>query len=124
VIAYGVLQIVGIVVVVLGLLLIFTGIFEKPELRERRYEPWEPELADYSAYKDELEPPAKFRPEYVSDRSKSEEDKRVKTEFGGVVMIGPIPLVFGNNTRAATVAIVLTMLLMLLTFLLFFSPRL
>jgi uncharacterized protein (TIGR00304 family) len=41
-------------------------------------------------------------------------------QVGGVVMIGPIPIVFGSNSRMATIAIVLTLLLMILGFLMIF----
>ncbi len=122
---YGILQImqiIGIVAVIAGILLIIAGIFEKPEFHEYRVQ--EPDYAP--VYRDfELNPEYPERSD-KRDRGRGErEDRedRVKTEFGGVVMIGPIPIVFGNNTRAATLAIVLTMVLMLLAFLLFVFPR-
>jgi uncharacterized protein (TIGR00304 family) len=34
---------------------------------------------------------------------------------GGVVMVGPIPIIFGSDARWATVAIVLAIVLLLLT---------
>ncbi len=37
---------------------------------------------------------------------------------GGVVMVGPIPIVFGSDARWASVAIVLAILLIVLTFVL------
>ena len=37
---------------------------------------------------------------------------------GGVVMVGPIPIIFGSDTKWASVAIVLAIVLILLTFLL------
>ena len=48
-----------------------------------------------------------------------EEDKR-KTEVkgGGVILIGPIPIVFGSDARWAAVAIVLAIALIVVSFLL------
>ncbi|MDG6985607.1 MAG: DUF131 domain-containing protein [Nitrososphaerota archaeon] len=43
-------------------------------------------------------------------------DDGVKVRGGGVVMIGPIPIIFGSDTRWASVAIVLAIVLMLLVF--------
>ncbi len=37
---------------------------------------------------------------------------------GGVVMVGPIPIIFGSDARWASVAIVLAILLLVLTFVL------
>ena len=118
---YGILQVIGAVTVIAGILLIIAGIFEKPRFHEYRVQ--EPGYAP--AYGDfELNPEYPRSDKRDSDRGKREDgEDRVKTEFGGVVMIGPIPIVFGNNTRAATLAIVLTMVLMLLAFLLFVFPR-
>jgi len=116
---YSILQIIGMVTLIAGILLIIAGIFEKPEFQEYRVQ--ESELSYAPVYRD-----AELSSEYPGkrDKSKGEREDRVRTEFGGVVMIGPIPVVFGNNTRAATVAIVLTIVLMLLVFLLFVFPRL
>jgi len=45
--------------------------------------------------------------------SKPSTERRVKG--GGVVMIGPIPLVFGSDMKWASVAIVLALVLILVT---------
>ena len=37
-----------------------------------------------------------------------------EAEYGGVIIIGPIPIVFGSNTRAALLAAVLGAVLMVL----------
>ncbi|MFP3229972.1 MAG: DUF131 domain-containing protein [Caldisphaera sp.] len=37
-----------------------------------------------------------------------------KTEVGGVIMIGPIPIIFGNSWKAATIAIALAIVLMII----------
>jgi len=62
-------------------------------------------------------------PEYVEDWERLEEDererKRKKTEVkaGGVVLIGPIPIVFGDS-KYAFYALLLTILLMFMVILL------
>ncbi|MCS7130513.1 MAG: TIGR00304 family protein [Archaeoglobaceae archaeon] len=43
------------------------------------------------------------------------EESRVEKKYGGVVLIGPLPIVFGE-TRLAIVALILTIILMLLSF--------
>jgi Predicted membrane protein len=35
----------------------------------------------------------------------SSQQSNQKTEVGGVIMIGPIPIIFGNSWKAATIAI-------------------
>jgi len=37
---------------------------------------------------------------------------RGKTKFGGVVMVGPIPIVFGSDAKWASVAVVLAIVLL------------
>ncbi|HDS45989.1 MAG TPA: DUF131 domain-containing protein [Methanomicrobia archaeon] len=42
---------------------------------------------------------------------------------GGVIMIGPIPLIFGSDAGAVKVAVILAIVVMLLAFALFYLPR-
>ena len=50
---------------------------------------------------------------------KEEEGKEQKTEYGGVIFIGPIPIVFGSNKKIAKtmliIGIVIFAILMVLT---------
>ncbi|MGC8567328.1 MAG: TIGR00304 family membrane protein [Caldisphaera sp.] len=46
--------------------------------------------------------------------SSSQQSSSQKSEVGGVIMIGPIPIVFGNSWKAATIAIILAIILMAL----------
>ena len=39
-----------------------------------------------------------------------------KVEGGGVILIGPIPIVFGTNWKHAVIALILTIILMILVF--------
>ncbi len=53
-----------------------------------------------------------------------EEEREVKKEVkaGGVILIGPIPIVFGDS-KYATLALVLTIILMLLVFAFLFGMQ-
>ncbi len=44
-------------------------------------------------------------------------------EFGGVIIIGPIPIVFGSSTRAALLAAVLGAILMVLAIIMVLLAR-
>ena len=50
--------------------------------------------------------------------SSSERSEKSRTEVGGIIMIGPIPIVFGNSKDAVKWAVVAVILLFLLYFLL------
>lgn len=43
-----------------------------------------------------------------------------KTEYGGVIIIGPIPIVFGSNSRMAAIAAVLGIILLILSILAYY----
>ncbi|AEG17948.1 TIGR00304 family membrane protein [Methanobacterium paludis] len=43
-----------------------------------------------------------------------------EVQAGGVVMIGPIPIIFGTNKNITTISIVLAIILMVLAYLLFY----
>jgi uncharacterized protein (TIGR00304 family) len=46
-------------------------------------------------------------------------DRKKSVKGGGVVLIGPIPIVFGSNWKITVVMIVLTIILVLISFFLF-----
>lgn len=48
-------------------------------------------------------------------------ERRTQVKGGGVVMIGPIPVIFGSDARYASLAIALTIILMLLVLILMFA---
>ncbi len=54
----------------------------------------------------------------VSARSRKRDGDESRTELkgGGVVMIGPIPIIFGTDSKWASVAIILAILLVVLSF--------
>ena len=55
-------------------------------------------------------------------RSRGDDESQKKTEVkgGGVVLIGPIPIVFGSDAKWASVAIVLAIILVLISLLVMF----
>ena len=49
---------------------------------------------------------------------REEGDSRTESEVGGVVIIGPLPIVFGSSKKAATVAALLGLLLLIFSIIL------
>ena len=88
------LEYLAVALIALGVLLLLKGLREEVDTKE---------LFIYEEEKREIE---EVKPER-------------KVEAGGVVLIGPIPIVFGSS-RMAVLALVLTIILMLLVFLLFY----
>ena len=55
---------------------------------------------------------------FASRSEEGEEGKRVRVKGGGVVMVGPIPIIFGTDAKWTVVAIVLAIVLVVVSFLL------
>lgn len=53
-----------------------------------------------------------------ASRVANDEDSAVKT--GGVVLIGPIPIIFGSDKRMAITGVLLALILMLVYYILFY----
>jgi uncharacterized protein (TIGR00304 family) len=47
--------------------------------------------------------------------SSSKDESKARVKVGGVVLIGPIPIIFGSNAKWASLAIVLAIILIVLT---------
>ena len=58
-----------------------------------------------------------------SSSEPSEEKSSAKREIGGVVLIGPIPIVFGTSSRAALYAMIAAAVLIVLLMLAFLALR-
>ena len=56
--------------------------------------------------------------------SKEEGEERGRAEAGGVVIIGPVPIVFGTSQRIAKVILILALALTIFAILLFLMPLL
>lgn len=54
----------------------------------------------------------------LGSRGRSREERGVEVKGGGVIMIGPIPIIFGSSPRWAVAAMLLAMALLILGFLL------
>ncbi len=95
------LELIAIAIIFVGIFLIISGLLEKVEYkgvdREDRW--FEEEEEFFEPYEEEFE------------RKKK---KRTKVTGGGVVLIGPIPIVFGES-RFAVIALILAIVLMLLS---------
>lgn len=96
------LEIIALMMIVLGVFLIFRGLTESP---------YELELPE-----PEIEP--EFEEEDLERRKRR---KKTEVKAGGVVLIGPIPIVFGES-RFAVYALILTIILMLMVIFLMFTP--
>lgn len=53
----------------------------------------------------------------MAGRSSGEGEERTRVSGGGVIMIGPIPIIFGSDARWASVAMVLAIVLILVVLL-------
>ncbi len=50
----------------------------------------------------------------------SSNSSKTEIQTGGVIMIGPIPIIFGNNKGLITTAFIFVLVLMIIYFLLFY----
>jgi uncharacterized protein (TIGR00304 family) len=50
----------------------------------------------------------------MASRSSNNGERRTEVKGGGVILIGPIPIVFGTDARWTSIAIVLTIVLIIL----------
>ncbi len=85
----------GIILIIIGSLFIFLEVFFNI-VRKKREEP------------------------------ENEEERRKKTKTkvrgGGVVLIGPIPIIFGTDRKFLIIAVALAIILMIISFVLFYRP--
>jgi uncharacterized protein (TIGR00304 family) len=65
-----------------------------------------------------------FSQAYQSWKTGSAEQLENGVRAGGVIMIGPIPLIFGSDPGAVKLAIILAIVLMALALILMYLPRL
>ncbi len=55
---------------------------------------------------------------------KTEGSENTKVSTGGVVLIGPIPIVFGNDKRMVSIAVLGAIIIMILSYILFYRGSL
>ncbi|AKG92488.1 TIGR00304 family protein [Geoglobus ahangari] len=98
------LEYIAVAMVVLGIYLLIKGLTEESRAHhsfpEREMWEREPEFEDL------------YERESV-EREWGEDEKKVEVKGGGVVLIGPIPIVFGDS-KYAVYALILSIVLMLL----------
>jgi uncharacterized protein (TIGR00304 family) len=107
---------IGFITILIGFLLIMIGIalsiFQKPKSTQT-----------YSNRTDAFGRNINF--ENASDNEiplqEKPPEKKVKSEIktGGVIMLGPIPIIFGSDKDSAKTAVILAIILMLLSLLIF-----
>lgn len=114
------LEIIAITMIAVGVFLIIRGLTEKVEfgyrdlefreLREGEEEYWE----EWRKRGEELEE--------IEEMERMERLKKPRREVkaGGVVLIGPIPIVFGDS-KYASLALILAIILMVLSLIYIFS---
>jgi len=59
---------------------------------------------------------------YGTERNFPENSSSLKVRGGGVIMLGPVPIVFGSDGDSAKSAIILAIILTILAFLIFRGP--
>jgi|Deesub1362A_J573_1020465.scaffolds.fasta_scaffold00049_82 uncharacterized protein (TIGR00304 family) len=111
------LEVIGILLIFAGLFLVFKGLTSADTFYQE-YEDFDTEetmhpktVRRYADIEDELYPDEQY--EYGKQ-------KRAKVRGGGVILIGPIPIVFGDSKYAFWL-VLLTIILMLLSLLIMFS---
>ncbi len=50
---------------------------------------------------------------------KAAKEKRVETKGGGVILIGPIPIIFGTDVESLKIVIILAIVLMIIAIIIF-----
>lgn len=58
-----------------------------------------------------------------NNQSNSSDSSNTNIQTGGVIMIGPIPIIFGNNKGMVGVSVAFAIVLMVIYFLLFYRGR-
>ena len=53
----------------------------------------------------------------MAKRSAGDPERRTQVKGGGVILVGPIPIIFGSDTKWASVAIILAIVLMVIVLL-------
>ncbi len=101
------LEIVAVIFIAAGVFLILRGLTEEyPAERPEWYEEYRQRYrGDYGGYRDYEE----YKHEFEDG-----DKERAKVRGGGVILIGPIPIVFGES-RFAVYALILAIILMILS---------
>jgi uncharacterized protein (TIGR00304 family) len=124
---------IGNIFVLFGILIIFIGFLIIISGMTFGASPGPEQARDYSYRKesdsekeDYFKNAADFEKRTDSGRNPSGSDfegkSSSKIKGGGVIMLGPVPIIFGSDGESAKTAIILAILMMLLTLIMFRAP--
>jgi len=91
------LSIIPVLIIFIGFIILFISPFY--DINKYHNE-------NYNNYYEENE-------EYVNSK-KPENNQNKKSGFGGIVMIGPIPIIFGNNKKLVYISIITALIIIIL----------
>ncbi len=60
---------------------------------------------------------------YTVLNSNTKPENKINAQVGGLIMIGPIPIIFGNSSIAMTIVIILGIILFIIAILFFFFTK-
>ncbi len=122
----NILVLFGILIIFIGFLIIIAGMTfgASPGLEQERYYSYE--KGSNSEKEDYLKNATDFEKRTDSGRNPSGNDferkQSSKIKGAGVIMLGPIPIIFGSDGESTKTAIILAILMMLLTLIMFRGP--
>jgi uncharacterized protein (TIGR00304 family) len=58
-----------------------------------------------------------------STKGKEDQERKAEVKGGGVILIGPIPIIFGSDAKWATIMIILAIVLVVISFFFFMQYR-
>lgn len=110
------LVLTGIFIILFGFLMLIIG--TAIGLREN-FEPVKKESKRRGEFEKETDSENAFRYERPENKEPYRGKGESKIRGGGVIMLGPIPIVFGSDKESANTAIILAIILMILSLLIF-----
>ena len=103
----GLYSLLAMLLIMIGMILLFFAPFQSVKENMSGYEEENYDNAYYGNYESYAEP------------TNLEEHREKKVKYGGVVLIGPIPIVFGSDKNMAKVSILAAILMLIAIFLIF-----
>lgn len=110
------LVLTGLSIILFGFLMLIIG--TAIGLREK-FEPAKGESKRRDMFERENDSGKSFRYEGSGNEESYSEKTELKIRGGGVIMLGPIPIIFGSDKESAKTAIILAIILMFLSLLIF-----
>jgi uncharacterized protein (TIGR00304 family) len=110
------LVLTGIFIILFGFLIIIIGIAMGSH---KNFEPVKGESKRRGWFENEEGSGKSFRFEEPEKKEPYAEKAESKIRGGGVIMLGPIPIIFGSDRESANTAVILAIILMVLSLLVF-----